>query len=360
MTAPRLDVDLDKIAHNTQTLVERLAPRGIQVIGVTKAALGAPPVAIAMQRGGATGLGDSRIENIETMSDAAIAGPFTLIRSPMPSQVGRVVTTAATSFNSEADVLDQLSSAAYARHRLHAIVLMVELGDLREGVLVDDLFALVAHTLDCPNLTLAGLGTNLACQSGVAPDATKMTALSDLVDAVEAKFGLELPIVSGGNSANLDWALSGVDTGRVNQLRLGEAILLGHEPLHGRPLDGLYTDAVTLVAEVIESKVKPTQPWGTVARSAFGAATPRSGSGTRRQSLLALGRQDVDPDGITPVHPVTVLGASSDHLVVDTGGEVYPVGSELRFELDYSALLRAMTSPFVTKEFVSPSGLQAA
>jgi predicted amino acid racemase len=114
------------------------------------------------------------------------------------------------------------------------------------------------------------------------------------------------------------------------------------------------------VAEVVESKGKPTQPWGTVGQSAFGNPTGRAGDGARTQALLALGHQDIDPDGITGPAPVTILGASSDHVVVDTGGTPCPVGSELRFGLNYAALLRAMTSPFVAKVFGSPSGLQAA
>ena len=270
-----------------------------------------------------------------------------------------MVAAATTSLNSETEVLDGLSAAADARHVQHAVILMVELGDLREGVLVDELFALVGHTLGCPHLTLTGLGTNLACQSGIAPDAAKMAELSRLVESVESEFDIRLEVVSGGNSANLEWALSGADTGRVNELRLGESILLGRDPLHDRPLAGLHTDAITLVAEVVESKVKPSQPWGTVGQSAFGNPTEREGVGARRQALLALGRQDVDPDGIIGRPPVTILGASSDHIVISTGTMPCPVGSDLRFGLNYAALLRAMTSPFVAKEYASPSGLQA-
>lgn len=360
MTAPRLDIDLDKIAANARALVDRLAVRGIGVTGVTKAALGSPGIAAAMRRGGVRGLGDSRIENIERMRDASITGPFTLIRSPMPSQVARVVATATSSFNSESTVLDQLSAAADTQRRHHEVVLMVELGDLREGVLVDELDALIRHTLGCRNLVLTGLGTNLACQSGIAPDADKMTELSELVTAVEARFGIELSVVSGGNSANLTWALSGADAGRVNELRLGESILLGRDPIQGDAIDGLHTDAITLVGEVIEAKDKPVQPWGTRGPGAFGVPSPRIGAGIRRQALLAVGHQDVDPDGLTPPTSVTILGASSDHLVVTTGAASCRVGAELTFQLNYSALLRAMTSPSVAKQYASARGLQAA
>lgn len=47
---------------------------------------------------------------------------------------------------------------------------------------------------------------------------------------------------------------------------------------------------------------------------------------------------------------VRILGASSDHLwVAATGG--FPIGAEVRFTPNYSALLPAMTSPFVDKTF---------
>ncbi len=52
MTAPRLNIDLDKIYHNAHTLVELLADRGISVTGVTKAVLGSPKVADVLIRAG--------------------------------------------------------------------------------------------------------------------------------------------------------------------------------------------------------------------------------------------------------------------------------------------------------------------
>jgi hypothetical protein len=36
---------------------------------------------------------------------------------------------------------------------------------------------------------------------------------------------------------------------RVNNLRLGESILLGREPLHRQPIEGLYTDAIALISK---------------------------------------------------------------------------------------------------------------
>jgi predicted amino acid racemase len=353
MTAPRLEIDLAKIHHNARTLVELLADRGISVTGVTKASLGSPEIAGALVRAGVSGLGDSRIENIEAMRLAGVSAPMTLIRSPMLSQADRVVTHADVSFNTEIDVIAKLSSAAQEAKRTHAIVLMVELGDLREGIMPGDLENIVRETLRFPNIALKGIGTNLACRSGVSPDAKNMAELSALADSIDATFGPmlgpALDIVSGGNSGNLQWALSGADTGRINNLRLGESLLLGRETLHRQPIEGLHTDAITLIAEVIESKVKPSQPWGEIAQTAFGDTPPVTDRGRISQTIFAIGRQDTDPSGLHPPAGIEILGASSDHLIADSGRRHLCVGAEIAFQLNYSALVRAMTSPYVAK-----------
>jgi predicted amino acid racemase len=356
MTAPRIEVDLDAIEINTRTQVDRLAPSGIRVTGVTKAALGSPGLGAAMLRGGATGLGDSRMENLARLEAGGLLAPRTLIRSPMISQADVVIRHASTSLNTERSVLEALSRAAVRHGTTHAVVLMVELGDLREGVLAADLVPLARYVDGLSGLTLAGIGTNLACQSGVAPDQDKMDSLSVLAVEVEESLGTALSVVSGGNSANLGWALSTADAGRVDELRLGESILLGLDPLSRLPIPGLRTDAIVLYAELIEVCTKPAAPWGHVAQSAFGAVPARPGAGaTVRQGILALGRQDVDPDDLVGPAGVTILGASSDHLVVDLAGHDAAVGDELAFGVGYSALLRAMTSPFVAIEETTAS-----
>ena len=357
MTAPRLEVRLDRIGHNASTLVGRLGARGIGVTAVTKATLGSPEVARELLRAGVTGLGDSRIENLESLRHAGIEAPLTLIRSPMVSQVDRVVATADTSCNTELDVIDRLSLAARGQRRRHGVVLMVESGDLREGILPGDLDDVVRRTLGFPGIVLRGIGTNLACQSGVVPDAANMAELSALAAGIGERFGLRMTIVSGGNSANVDWALDERnDVGLVNDLRLGESILLGREPLHRRPLDDVHTDAFTLVGEVIEAKVKPSAPWGATGETAFGVQPAAVDRGDRLRVIVALGRQDTDPDGLTAPAGFEILGASSDHLVLDGGAadgdaaSAVEVGDELRFGVNYSALVRAATSPFVHQD----------
>jgi predicted amino acid racemase len=348
MTAPRLEVDLQKIHHNARTLVELLAGRGISVTGVTKATLGSPEIAGTLLGAGVGAVGDSRIENLAAMRRAGVRAPMTLIRSPMLSQARLVVAHADVSFNTELDVLSELSRAAQEARCTHGVVLMVELGDLREGIMPGELDSTVRRMLRFPNISLRGIGTNLACRSGVSPDARNMSELSSLAVSIEATFGLAVATVSGGNSANLAWALGDADTGRINDLRLGESILLGRETLHRQPIDGLHTDAITLVAEVIESKVKPSLPWGEIAQTAFGEQPPAADRGDILQMILAVGHQDTDPCGLHAPAGMEVLGHSSDHLVA-SGSKRLSVGAEVRFQLDYSALVRAMTSPYVAK-----------
>jgi len=359
MTSPRLEIDLEKIHHNARTLVQRLGKRGISVTAVTKATLGSPDIARTLLQAGVSGLGDSRIENIETMRRAGISSPMALIRSPMVSQADRVVMHADVSFNTELEVISALSAAALAARRTHGVVLMVELGDLREGIMPGDLLDVVRETLRFAGIAFKGIGTNLACRSGVSPDVRNMAELSVLAGSIEETFGVTIDIVSGGNSANLEWALGAAESGRVNDLRLGEALLLGRETLHRKPIDGLHSDAITLVAEVIESKVKPSQPWGELAQNAFGEEQAITDRGHISQSILAVGRQDIDCSGLCPSPGIAVLGASSDHLIVDSGGERLPIGSELSFQLNYSALVRAMTSPFVSKVITAAADSRA-
>jgi predicted amino acid racemase len=350
LSAPRLEIDLDKIEHNARTLVERLGARGIAVTGVTKAALGSPEIALALLRGGVQALGDSRVENIERLRSEGVRAPMHLIRSPMLSQVTRVVASVDVSFNTELVVIRALSAEAVAANRTHGVVLMVELGDLREGIMPGDLQDAVRETIRLPNLILRGIGTNLACQHGVVPDERNMAELSTLADEIDDRFAVHLDLVTGGNSANIEWAQRVEDVGRINDLRLGESILLGRETLQREPIEGLYTDAITLVAEVIERKTKPSRPWGRLAEGAFGPTTVAADLGLVPSVVLALGRQDSDPDGLDPPSGLEVVGASSDHLVaLELGGAERSVGSEVTFRPNYSALLRAMTSPYVAR-----------
>lgn len=347
--SPRIEINLGKIQHNAHSLVRRLAQRGISVTGVTKATLGSPDIARALLSGGVTCLGDSRISNLQRLLRGQVQAPFLLTRLPMRSEVEAVIRHADTSLNSEISTISQLSGAAQRAGKCHGIILMVEMGDLREGILPIDLLAFAQAVEKLPNLELQGIACNLACYGGVKPDPQKMAELSDLADMLEQHMGMQMSVVSGGNSANLEWALSAAHCGRINNLRLGESILLGRETLARQVISGLHTDAFSIVAEVIESKLKPSKPYGDIGQAAFGAPATPTDRGDIFRSILAIGRQDCDSQGLTPPAGIGILGSSSDHLLVESRNAPLVVGHELAFQPNYSALLSAMTSPYVAQ-----------
>ncbi len=368
---PRIEISLSQIRHNARVLSELYRKKGILLMGVSKATLGNPSIANAMIQGGVQFIADSRLENIQRMKEAGVLTQFVLLRTA-PSQAEAVVESVDISLNTELDTIRQLSHYARLANKLHKIILMVELGDLREGILTADLADLIQIILTLPNIKIIGIGCNLACYGGIKPNHQKMSELSELAESIEHRFQIQLDIVSGGNSANYEWSQASDSMGRVNNLRLGESILLGRETVNRGVIPGLYANAFQLVAEVIESKVKPSVPFGEACQDAFGTVPTFLDRGMRRRVIVALGRQDVLLSGLTSRPDLDILGASSDHIVLDAydmdsshdsghhsshysshhSKHQFKVGSEVRFTLDYGGLLSAMTSPFVQKHFV--------
>jgi len=179
-----------------------------------------------------------------------------------------------------------------------------------------------------------------------------MRELSAIAGNLQQQYGITFEIVSGGNSANYQWFVSTPDVGLINHLRIGEAILLGCDTLTRERIPGLYTDAFTLVAEVVELKTKPSRPYGEIAQDAFGHIPVFENKGNMERAILALGRQDIDGSAIKPRIKADILGTSSDHLILDVSGLGLEVGTKVQFDVGYSALLRAMTSPYVEKVYL--------
>lgn len=324
--------------------------KGISLMGVTKAVLGEPSIAKAMIQGGVKFIADSRIENIQKMKSAGISTQFVLLRTPL-SQTESIVKNADISLNTEIETLKKLSYHAKGQNKIHQVIIMVELGDLREGILPCDLPQLVRKTLSLPHIKIIGIGCNLACYGGIKPDDKNMRELSELVDLLEKEFHIDLEIISGGNSANFEWFKSSQDVGRVNNLRLGESILLGCETVGRKVIPGLHTGAFQLIAEVIESKRKASVPLGEICQDAFGNVPGFLDRGNHQRVIIALGRQDVQVSNLKSNNKLKMIGSSSDHIILDGENHNLEVGDEIRFSLDYSGLLATMTSPFVIKQF---------
>ena len=312
---------------------------------MTKAVCGHPAIAQAMLDSGVTGLAEARLSNVKRLRQAGMTCPITLIRTPMLSQVDDVVQVCDASYNTEISVINALAAAARRQNTVHGILLMVEMGDLREGIMPHDLGYIAQQVVDMPGVKLKGIGANFACLSGIAPTAAKMLALSVLANDVEGQCGPFLQTVSGGNSANLPWALGACSTGRINDLRLGEAILLGVDPVTGDRIDGLFRDAFTLVAEVIEVDAKSVRRSENCADPKLRRIRLVPDMSETTRLILAIGHQDTDAAGLSLPESTTLFGTTSDHLVVGIKDTALCVGSEMRFHMNYSALMRAMAAP---------------
>ncbi|WP_172677023.1 alanine/ornithine racemase family PLP-dependent enzyme [Aestuariivita boseongensis] len=344
-----MEIDLGKIRANARYLVRRLGARGISVTGVTKAVCGHPDVAKAMLNGGVFGLADARVSNIIRMHAAGIRCPISIIRAPMAHETKDVIRFCDASYNTEMDTIQNLGAAAREKAIVHNIILMVEMGDMRDGVMPEDLNDVAAQVAATPGVALKGIAANFACLGNVAPTAGDLAMLSRLADQVEGECGPYVALVSGGGSANLPWALGEGSTGRVNNLRLGEAILLGTDPVTGHPITGLHTDAFALFAEVIETRDKPSAIPPASIVPEFGILKLVRNDDLRTRTILAVGQQDTDTSGLTFPSGVMFIGATSDHTVVDTVKSTVPVGSEMKMGMNYSALMRAMSAPDVAK-----------
>lgn len=338
MSYPALIIDTKKIESNTRYLVEKCKNFGIEVAGVTKVYCAIPEVAEAEVRGGAYMLADSRVRNLKRLKNINV--PKMLLRIPMLSEVDDVIEYADISLNSEIEVITALSEKALNKNKIHKIILMVDLGDLREGIWSTKAVDFAGEILKLKGVELIGVGTNLTCYGAVIPSKDNIGLLVSIAEQIEKKYGISLKIISGGNSSSLHLLDKGEMPQRVNQLRLGEAVVLGNETAYGERIEGTYSDAFILAAEIIELKEKQSIPIGEIGVDAFGQKPVYEDRGIRKRAILGIGRQDVKLDGIMPKDKnIIVLGASSDHLIVDISdcSKNYKVGDIIEFDLNYGA-----------------------
>ncbi len=353
MPGPQVAIDLGRIERNARAVVARCTTAGIKVFGVTKGTCGMPQVARAMLRGGVAGIAESRFENIRRLRDSGISAPIMLLRSPPIARVEEVVRTVDISLQSELAIIRELSRIAERMGRVHDIMLMVDLGDLREGIWPNDLLPTVEEVLKLKGVRIAGIGTNLGCFGAIMPTEENLGQLVAHAYKIERLAGIGLDWVSGGNSSSLPLLLDGRLPAGINNLRIGEAILQGGlETFRDSPWAELEFDACRLSGEVIEVKKKPSLPIGESGYDAFGNQPVFVDEGDRLRAIANIGREDVLIEGLTPIHKgVRVLGGSSDHLLMDVTEADPPVavGNRVSFRMNYGAMLSVMTSEYVEK-----------
>lgn len=347
---PQLEFDLALLRSNADAVISRCRGMGIRVCGVVKGVDGLPEAARVLRAAGAAELGTSRLEQVAKCRAAGVPGPWLLIRIPGLTELPDVVALCETSLQSEWPTLLALEEECLRQGKTHRVIVMTDLGDLREGFWDKKELVDVCERVerDLPHVQLAGIGVNLTCYGSTKPTPEKMNELVGLARQVEQRIGRKLEIVSGGATSSFTLVHWGTMPAGVNHLRIGEAILLGKDLQVDwgiRDMDYLRMDALTLRAEVVEVKDKPTYPIGEFAIDAFGRKPVYEDRGIRRRAILALGRADVgELESLIPREPgMTVIGGSSDYCIVDV--EDCPrrlqVGDIVEFSLCYSHMLYA-------------------
>ena len=346
---PCLEANMTLLRQNTDHIISRCREMGIDVCGVIKGCNGSPEIARLMHDAGAAQLGTSRLEQVECCRQAGIPGPYLLVRIPGMSELPEVVRLCELSLQSERSVLDALETECARQEKTHGVIVMADLGDLREGFWdKDEMVEVCRHVeQDLPHVILKGVGVNLGCYGSIKPTPEKMNALLSLAGRVEDALGRKLEIVSGGATSSYTLVHDHTMPLGINHLRIGENILLGRDlqiDWEITDMDYLRMDTFTLNAEVLEVKEKASYPQGEFVIDAFGNKPNYVDIGIRKRALLGFGRADVGlVESLICCEPgMTIIGASSDHCIVDvTDCRELKVGDIVSFHLCYGHMLYA-------------------
>jgi predicted amino acid racemase len=349
---PRIIIDKQGVLDNAIILRDLAATHGVSITPVVKALAGHELIrdiaALGFER-----IGDASLPHIRAYAD--IPAEKWLLRNPMQGEIPELVRLTEGALITEAAAIRQIAAEADRQGKIYKVILMAELGDLREGCETDELLTLATLTDIFPHLELVGLGTNLSCFGNILPDQDNMIRLVELAAQVEQHINKPLPLLSGGNSSSYLMLRNGELPPAINDLRLGESILLGRLPCYDRPIEGLSQQTFMVEAEIVELKYKPSLPWViSGAKDSFGGYTAFSDKGKRWRALAALGKQEIYINGLVALDSgVELLGGCSDCIVCDIteSAETYQVGDILSFACDYAALATGMSSNYFEKTY---------
>jgi predicted amino acid racemase len=349
---PRILIDIPKLKENAKTILDLCKSHHIETcFMVSKVLAGEKKAVRLLSDCGFTHIADSRIENLKAFQDIPL--PKVLLRIPMISEAEKIVKYCNLSLNSELDTILALNKEAEKKNIIHQILLMFDLGDLREGIFYqDEYLPMIQEIINLSHIRLSGIGTNLTCYGGVIPTYEILMKLVAIKRQIETAFSIHLDIISGGNSSTIPLLLTNQLPNDINNLRIGEALFLGRETAYGTIIPNMHDDVFTVEAEIVELKEKPSYPIGEIGMNSFGEKPDIIDAGIQSRGIAAIGKQDIQLDNLDPIDKsVAIIGGSSDHLILNFSKPLYKVGDIVRFRVNYPGLLQAMTSGYVKKVF---------
>lgn len=351
-----IKLDKKKLRHNYKFLHSLFQSKNIEWGVVSKILCGNKLFINEIINLGIKEIHDSRISNLKTIKEISPDVQTVYIKPPAKRSISKIVKYADVSFNTEIDTIKMLSEEAGKQNKIHKIIIMIEMGDLREGVMGDDLIAFYGDVLSLPNIEIRGIGTNLNCLSGVMPNQDKLIQLSLYKQLIEVKFNISIPWVSGGTSVAIPLILKNARPLAVNHFRIGEALFFANDLFTGKIIDGMESEVFKLYAEIIEITEKPTVPNGelgeNVAGNTFETNKNQDLGSSSLRAILDIGLLDMQPQYITPDDDdIKMIDASSDMLVVDISNSEneYKIGDLISFKIRYMGALYLLNSNYIEK-----------
>lgn len=350
-----ITLDRDKLKHNYNNLSALFAKNNTQWAVVGKLLCGNETFLKEVLALKPKQICDSRVSNLKTIKsiDPDIE---TIYIKPAPNgSIDEIVEFADISFNTELETIKLLSKEAIKQNKVHQIVIMVELGELREGVLRDDLINFYQQVFTLPSIQIIGLGTNLTCMYGVLPNNDKLIQLALYKELLELKFNQKIPYLSGGASVTIPLLLNGSLPADINHFRIGETLFMGTNAYDNTEYDDYKQNVFTLHAEIIELHEKPMMPDGEIGLKMTGEKVtldPEWENSVNYRAIIDLGLLDIEEDHITPINQkITFVGSSSDMMVIDLedNPEELKVGDTISFHMSYMGILRIMNSNYIDK-----------
>ena len=305
---------------------------------------------------GVTEIHDSRISNLKKIKKLNPKIQTVYIKPPSKRNIEKIVKYADISFNTEIYTIQLLSEEAKRQNKTHGIIIMIEMGDLREGVLGEELLSFYEQVFSLPNVEIRGIGTNLNCLSGVMPTQDKLIQLSLYKQLIEAKFNVIIPWVSGGTSVAVPLLLKNARPMAVNHFRIGEALFFAKNLFTGETFENMHNDVFKLYAEIIEITEKPNNPIGELGENVAGNAYEIDKnvdlSATSLRAILDFGLLDMQPQYLSPTdESITIIDSSSDMTVIDISNSKnkYNIGDLVSFDLQYMGALYLLNSDYIEK-----------
>lgn len=301
---------------------------------------------------------DSRLSNLEKIKLLAPHIQRVYIKPPPLDNIPRLVACADVSFNTSIHTIQLINQEAQRQDTIHKIIVMVEMGDLREGVMGEHLIGFYRSIFELKNIEVIGLGTNLNCLNGILPSKDKLIQLSLYKELINAKFNANIQWVSAGSSITLPLLnIRQVPLG-CNHFRIGETLFFGNDIFNNNPYKSMRQDVFTLKAQIIEIKEKPMIATGEQGTNVLGEKPEFDLDNLGKESIRAivdLGALDIAAKDIISLdNSISILGSSSDMIVLDLGENKKNIklGDELVFRPNYTGVLSLMNSKYIEKKVV--------